>query len=328
MAAGSVGSSPAVQGGRPRRWLIGGAAVGLLAGLLIAAFGSGQHASSNSPLGIGPQAIPAFRAGGKTQSAIQYTPGACQRFAPTHGNQHHVVFIDPGHGGPDPGTSGTTQDGQTVYEKTVTLAVALDLKNILVSQGYTVVLSRTRDESVLLLRPGDTINGSYTDVADQQDLIARVDCANASGAQLLLSIHFNTFDDPTIGGTETYYDQVRSFAARNQRFAGLVEKDVLASLAAYGAQVPNRGIAPDTSDAEPAPTLQGVDYPYLLLLGPAQAGVISEPSQMPGALCEGLFLSDPAEASIAASPAGQQAIARGDAAAIEAYFAGSAASGS
>lgn len=43
---------------------------------------------------------------------------------------------------------------------------------------------------------------------------------------------------------------------------------------------------------------------------------------MPGALIEPLFLTDPFEASIAASTLGQQVIAAGLAAGIEQYFAG------
>ena len=43
---------------------------------------------------------------------------------------------------------------------------------------------------------------------------------------------------------------------------------------------------------------------------------------MPGALIEPLFITDPYEASIADSHAGQRAIARGLANAVEQYFAG------
>ena len=49
-------------------------------------------------------------------------------------------------------------------------------------------------------------------------------------------------------------------------------------------------------------------------------GGFTTPSDMPGALIEPLFLSDPFEASIAGSPHGQQLIAEGMAAAVERYF--------
>ena len=59
------------------------------------------------------------------------------------------------------------------------------------------------------------------------------------------------------------------------------------------------------------------------LLGPAKAGYFDTPSQMPGALIEPLFVTDPFEASIAASVHGQQVIAKALAEAIEQYVTGS-----
>lgn len=64
-----------------------------------------------------------------------------------------------------------------------------------------------------------------------------------------------------------------------------------------------------------------VNYDHVLLLGPAMAGYLATPSQMPGALIEPLFLTDPGEGSLAVSASGQAAIADGLASAIERYFA-------
>ena len=51
------------------------------------------------------------------------------------------------------------------------------------------------------------------------------------------------------------------------------------------------------------------------------AGYFSTPSQMPGALIEPLFITDPFEGTIAAGVAGQHAIAAGLDQAVEQYFA-------
>jgi hypothetical protein len=59
---------------------------------------------------------------------------------------------------------------------------------------------------------------------------------------------------------------------------------------------------------------------HLLILGPAKPGYFSSPSRMPGALIEPLFITDPSEASLAASSRGQEAIARGLLDAVEQYF--------
>jgi hypothetical protein len=75
--------------------------------------------------------------------------------------------------------------------------------------------------------------------------------------------------------------------------------------------------APSGSAAAPA-----VAYGHLLLLGPAKAGYFDTPSQMPGALIEPLFVTDPFEASIAASVHGHKVIAKALAEAIEQYVTG------
>ena len=77
----------------------------------------------------------------------------------------------------------------------------------------------------------------------------------------------------------------------------------------------------DTLLGRPALSQAGDGYGHLLLLGPADPGYFSTPSEMPGALIEPLFITDPFEGSIATSPAGQQTIASGIAAAVEQYFA-------
>ena len=59
----------------------------------------------------------------------------------------------------------------------------------------------------------------------------------------------------------------------------------------------------------------------MLLLGPADAGFFATPSQMPGALVEPLFVTDPFEGTLAASPSAQQVIARGIARAVEQFLA-------
>jgi len=60
----------------------------------------------------------------------------------------------------------------------------------------------------------------------------------------------------------------------------------------------------------------------LFLLGPAFHGWNDHPSQMPGALIEPLFVTNLREHRIAASRAGNQAIAEGIAKAVESFAAG------
>ena len=61
-------------------------------------------------------------------------------------------------------------------------------------------------------------------------------------------------------------------------------------------------------------------YGHLLILGPAKHGYFSSPSQMPGALIEPLFITNPTEATLADSRRGEQAMAAGIARAAVQYL--------
>lgn len=248
-------------------------------------------------------------------------PHACQAFAPTSGDRKITVFVDPGHGGLDPGVSSQTSAGALLNEKDVTLAVGLDLLPLLRADGYRVVMSRTVDTLVAQPASGDVQGNLLTAAGLHHDLVERVACANAAGADLLLSIHFNAYDDPGINGAETLYDSSRPFATSSRRLAGLVQQHVLATLRNAGWDVPDRGVLDDQAAGTPALTNEGAQYGHLLELGPAAQGWLDRPSAMPGVLTEPLFLTHPAEADVAADPHGRQLIAEGLAQAIDAYFA-------
>ena len=229
-------------------------------------------------------------------------PGACMAFAPPGGRSAKTVFIDPGHGGLDPGVVGTNGT-QAVLEKTVTLSVARRLERLLRADGYRVVLSRTADTSVVKLRDSDSVDGAMTDSAVHNDLLARIACANASSAAALVSIHFDAFDDPGVAGSETFYDAARSFTGANQRLA----TDLQSALVA-GVGMTDRGVWSDDGVGT-ALTARGNQYSHLVLLGPAATGWVDDPTSMPGALVEPLFLTNPTDARLAADPAVQQRMA-------------------
>ena len=65
---------------------------------------------------------------------------------------------------------------------------------------------------------------------------------------------------------------------------------------------------------------EALAYHHLLLLGPAMTGCFSTPSDMPGAVVEPLFITDPFEGPIAASGEGQEAIAGGIAKALAQFL--------
>lgn len=286
------------------------------------------HLSRMPMLALGIMLVLAACSGGgqATPTAVRGVPAGSNRAAPTDPPASPVsgveVFIDPGHGGIDEGTFGTTTDGRQVAEKTVALAIALKTAALLQADGYRVVLSRS-DDSLPGLQPGDlTPDGlALTPQGVLNDLQRRIDRANASGARLLLSIHLNSFDDPSVGGAETYYDSDRPFAAQNRRLADLVQTNVIDALRSAGYITPDRGVWSDSDLQTESLGVLPSSYNHLVLLGPALPGYV-RPSEMPGVLSEPLFLSDPSEATAAADPSVQSLLARAYAGAIEAFLRG------
>jgi len=78
----------------------------------------------------------------------------------------YKIFIDPGHGGQEPGAVNST-----IQEKTLNLEVSLWLKKLLQQCGFELMMSREADIEVSLSK--------------------RCDMANLWGANLFISIHHN-----------------------------------------------------------------------------------------------------------------------------------------
>ncbi len=101
-----------------------------------------------------------------------------------------VVVVDAGHGGRDPGMTGTLPSRRKVYEKDITLAVARAVRAALQQRGIDVVLTRSKDTLIALRDRG------------------RI--ANEQNASLFLSIHVNAanprWKNPrSARGFETYF---------------------------------------------------------------------------------------------------------------------------
>jgi N-acetylmuramoyl-L-alanine amidase len=273
-------------------------------------------------------------AGGTALDPLYFASGACMAYAPTIGNNHKTVFLDAGHGGIDPGGVGVTEAGQTIYESDVNLPIALDTMALLRARGYRVVVSRTEDTTVLRLGPDDTDEGVLSEIGSHDDVAARDVCANLADADLLVGIYMDAGGTAENAGSVTVYDPDRPFSQNNVTFANLLHNDVLAAMNAQGWQIPNDGVQPDggfgSAVGDPSSSslaAEAAAYNHLMLLGPAESGYFSTPSQMPGAVIEPLYLTDPFEGTIAISATDQKIIAQGVATAVEQYFAPPAKSG-
>ncbi len=117
-------------------------------------------------------------------------------FKTTAGLQDKVIVIDPGHGGSDTGAI----SAKNLYEKDVTLPIALYLKPLLEARGAQVILTREDDHDVY---------GPHADAVSE--LQARVDIAERAAADVFLSIHIDSFVRPNVGGVTTYYHRKTVF---------------------------------------------------------------------------------------------------------------------
>jgi len=277
-------------------------------------------ASAAVHVGAAPSAVTSL-------DSSTFATGACMAYAPTVGDNHKTVFLDAGHGGIDPGGVGTTLSGQQVDESTVNLAIELDATALLRAQGYRVAVSRTEDTTVARLTTADVSGNLLTVLGVHDDVVARDVCANLAHADVLIGIYMNAGASSQDAGSVTVYDTARPFAAANEQLAGLVQSDVLTAMNSRGWQIPDDGAVPDSGFGSSVgdPSAGGLAaasaaYDHLLLIGPAATGYFTNPSAMPGAVIEPLYLTDPFEASIAAAAANQVILAEAIAGAVEQFF--------
>ncbi|MFC0299709.1 N-acetylmuramoyl-L-alanine amidase [Virgibacillus soli] len=111
------------------------------------------------------------------------------------------VFIDPGHGGSDPGAG-----GNGLLEKDLTLKIGLKIRDILKAEyeGHSIKLSRTTDQTL--------------------SLNERTKMANNWNANILVSVHINSG-----GGTgfESYiYNGNFSGKAETNRLRGIIHDEI------------------------------------------------------------------------------------------------------
>ena len=126
-----------------------------------------------------------------------------------------LIIIDAGHGGIDPGS-----DSQGILEKDINLVIALKLQEVLIENGYAVLMTREDDSSL--------------------ELRERSDFANEQEADLFISLHQNCYaQDESVNGIEVYYNSDKT--TNDQQLAQMIQEALINETGAK-----NRGIRSDT----------------------------------------------------------------------------------
>ena len=215
-----------------------------------------------------------------------------------------LIALDPGHGGTDPGALGVTG----VQEKSVVITVARELQAQLQAGGrYRVMLTRAADGYVALRE--------------------RVAKAEQVKADLFLSIHADSHPDPEVRGASIYTlseeasdREAAALAARENGGPTNMPSGTVARTLVAMAQ---RGTGNDSRRfADTVVTTFAKSGVRLLPRSHREAGfaVLTSPD-IPAALVELGYLSNPQDSKLLTVRPHQMALARALRASIDAHFA-------
>jgi N-acetylmuramoyl-L-alanine amidase len=224
-----------------------------------------------------------------------------------------LIVIDAGHGGHDPGASGSGALAGT-KEKTLALGLARALRDELLREGG-VRVAMTRDDDRFLA------------------LDERAEIARALGADLFLSIHADSAGDQAgISGASVYTLSARASSEAAARFAARENSaDMVNGVRLAGQAESVNAILVELSQRR---TQEQSDEFASLILREGEGTLAFHPQakrsaalvvlrapDVASALFEAGFISNPEDAGRLASPEGQKRFAEAMARAIRIYFA-------
>lgn len=98
-----------------------------------------------------------------------------------------IILIDAGHGGWDPGKVASNN----IFEKDINLAIAKKLQEYLEQSGAFVFMTRVEDEALSDKKMKDMLN--------------RKEISNSTSADMMVSIHQNSFSQEKVKGAQVFY---------------------------------------------------------------------------------------------------------------------------
>lgn len=108
------------------------------------------------------------------------------------------IIVDAGHGEPD----GGAVSANGIKESDLNLQIANKLRDELALNGYQVIMTREDENNISGLNESSTIRSIKS-----QDISNRVNLANSCGAEFMISIHMNKYEDPKYSGWQTFYSK-------------------------------------------------------------------------------------------------------------------------
>lgn len=130
-----------------------------------------------------------------------------------YGLKNKIIYLDPGHGGADPGTV-----YKEIHEADLNLKIAEKLKNKLEAEGATVYMTRYGDYDLSV---------PYAENRKRSDLSRRGNIINRSNCDLYLSIHLNSGASTTWKGAQVFYDDTNE---QNEEIARIMQEELSKSL--------------------------------------------------------------------------------------------------
>jgi N-acetylmuramoyl-L-alanine amidase len=229
-----------------------------------------------------------------------------------NGKRDIIVAIDAGHGGEDPGASGSR--GQ--HEKDVVLAIAKELQRQISSEkGFTAVLTRTGDYFI--------------------PLRGRTEIARKKGADLFVSIHADAAPSSAAFGASVFALSERGATSETARWLADSENrsDLIGGAGAVSLDDKDKmlaGVLLDLSMTASLTSSLNVGQKVLSNIGRVtplhkrrveQAGfMVLKSPDIPSILVETGFISNADEASKLQSSSHQQALAKSIASGVRQFF--------
>jgi len=214
---------------------------------------------------VGPETLRAFA--DLTRSVSGGSPHTLreQELVRTSGHRllGRIVVLDPGHGGDDHGTR-----AHGLNESEVTLDLARRIEGRLSAIGVTVLFTRSATSG-----PND---------------LGRASMANQAEADIMLSLHCDSVDQPRASGVATFFwglDRFGAWSAVGEHLANLIQREI----------VSRTGLADCRTHARGWELLQRTQMPTVRI----EAGYLSHP-QDAALLADPAFLDTLAEAVVIA----------------------------